>query len=616
MATREELLAELQRRQSAGQGQSNPPAFNREAAIAELQRRQQATVEQQMAAKQAQQQAAFMEANRPEKSFSEQIADAGRSIAENVTNTANSISTALSTGATIASATAAEPIAGLAGLASLPAARIGKTLGLTEKDSAEVGSEVIKTVRNALTINPNAGAQEILQSVAQNPIIQTIGNASATGSQATGDFLADLGEQIAGQEGRAIGGSLGKTAFAGGELLLGGAAGRGVSSTGKALKSGLKALPDVPVARQADLAIQNSIPEAQDLKRASSEIFKEIDKKGVNIKNSLAKKLVDKIDEDFSKTTFNDVQSKKTFNLVNGLKDEVNSGKNIKVSELDSIRKSLGAISRDIGNNTDATAAKMVMSKIDGLYDTVDLGKDFKSARNLFFRGLKTNKIDDVIENSKNSASGFEKGLQVELRKILRSTKESKKFNDKEKALMKDIVRGEGKSKVLNLLSKFDIGSTDKLRMTGLLLSGAAGLVSGGAAVALPILGKLSSIALEKFAKNRANVLKEMASAGDNAREIAKTYIKNTPSKDRSPEDLTALLLKPEISVKDLKNIKQTNETTRKAVGLAKQIKELAGDTGVRAGTVATAPLVTEKEGNKPLEIDVRKSLEELKKGN
>ena len=614
MATREELLAEIQRRQSATQQQ--PQELTGRAAVeAELLKRSEAAQAQQAQAAQQLQ----VQQNQPEQSFADMLGDAGRSITQGVTDTANAISSGASALTTIGTAAVAEPVAGIAGLVTTPVAFLGKQLGLTDRDASAIGTDVINTVKSALTVNPNAGAQEVLQAIGESPIIKKIGEGSQAASQATGDFLADIGESIGGEEGRAIGGALGKTLVAGGEIALGGAIGKGIKSG----VSAVKALPDVPAVRQADKLLKEAVPTTEQLKKASSELFDRVLEKNTVINKKVSGEVINKIQKDLlDENSFTSDTATKTFSLVKSLEKKLEKNKKLSVKEIDGVKKQLGVISRGV-DKTDSAAASIANKTIDELYESVDLGKDFKGARNLSFRGFKSERIDKVLKDADIAAGGFEKGLEQNLRSILKSEKESKKFNTTEKEFMKDIVKGKGKSKILKLLSAADIQKGSTPDFTKLILGGGAGgalgaVVGGpvGAAVggfASTILGRMASNVLEKVSKRNTQLLQELTAAGNDARGIAKAYIKNTPKKDRNPEDLTALLLKPEVNIKDLKNIKETNEIVRKAVNLSKKIKQTVNNNSGKIGAAVTAPLANPE--NKKRNITISKSaIEEQRK--
>ena len=93
---------------------------------------------------------------------------------------------------TIASALVAEPVAGLAGLASLPF------------KGAEAG-DVVGTVRDAITIDPNTEAgRQGLMAIANNPAIKFLSDIDAKAKEVGGETGFDL----AGPIGGAIGASL------------------------------------------------------------------------------------------------------------------------------------------------------------------------------------------------------------------------------------------------------------------------------------------------------------------------------------------------------------------------------------------------------------------------
>jgi hypothetical protein len=203
-----------------------------------------------------------------------------------VTNIFNKNLNAIKTGAdilaTVGSSAVAEPVAGIAGIAATTGSKLyqkffdvtgldpfdlTKSLNIDKKDASEIGTDVIKLVREKLTLNPNADTAEILVDVANSPIIKKITKLSESGTNAAGDYLAEIGEEIGGKEGRAIGGALGKTLATGAEMVVGGVVGKAAEKVIKiakipvrAVKSDLPAdkLDLIKTAEQNNLKLQTS----------------------------------------------------------------------------------------------------------------------------------------------------------------------------------------------------------------------------------------------------------------------------------------------------------------------------------------------------------------------
>jgi hypothetical protein len=500
---------------------------------------------------------------------------------ENDSSLIDNVNTGLKTTGVLLSSAVAEPIAGLAGIASTLGAKAGQYFGLTDRDATAVGTDVINTVRDFISFKPDADVQDVLQKVAENPTIKSLSENIQLGQQSTGDFFADIGESIGGKEGRALGGSFGKTLFEGGTMLAGGVIAKGVQKgVGAGVDLGKNTInKTVDKIKSVDSKIENSLPTSSELKKASSDIFESIDQ-DVKISNKASKRFIDEVNKSFDSTTFDETIAPKSFKLVKNLQDKIESGDNLKISEIDNVKKVLGEVSRDALNKTDASVAQKVSSKIDDFYDSIskEMGSDFKDARNVFRKGIKTEIIEDVLDKADLANAGINKGMQSGFRNILNNKKKAKQFTTDEKDIMKDIVKGGSKSKVLNILSKFDIGEANNIRLMPLLLNGGvAGLGGGVATIALPILGKIASKAIDNIQKGNVNRLKAITAAGNDAREITKAYVKNNKNFDEA--ELTALFLKPEINLKSLSDVKPLgNKKIEDSVKMATKLRTLAGD--------------------------------------
>ena len=531
----------------------------------------------------------------------------------------NAFTTGLSTAGTILSSAVAEPIAGLAGLAATTGTKIGNFLGLTDKEASAVGTDVINSVREAVTINPNAGAQEVLGKVAET--IEAVTPDALKGSQKrTGEFFAEIGEDLFGEEGRAIGGAFGETLFEG--LTIAGGAG-----AGKALGKGIDKASEVAKNKVSDISkrltektisnkeavkeLREALPTAQDFKTKSNEIFKQIEEKGISIENTEFADLNNKIFKDISVNDLDPDLTPKSTALVRRINNTIESGNPVTVGEIENIRKLAGEIGRDINNPSDARIANIISNKVDELYDdiTPKVGSELKEARGLWKQKLKSDTIDEMMNKAELQASGFENGMRVQMRSILNNKKKRQLFTPAEQRFMRDVVKGDAKSNVLKLLGKFGIaeGSSSNILGTGASIAAGNLLAGGAGAVIFPLIGQSAKVLAQKATKNNIDLANDIIRAGDNAVEVTKTYLKNTPKDKRSTEDLTALLINNKIKSNTISELPDSIPEVSKAKKFLKLIDDIAQQDNKKglAGILATQ--VEDEEGGLNIEISKKK---------
>ena len=97
----------------------------------------------------------------------------------------------------------------------------------------------------------------------------------------------------------------------------------------------------------------------------------------------------------------------------------------------------------------------------------------------------------------------------------------------------------------------------DEKRVSGALMpllgAGAGSAFGAPGAIAVPILGTLSKKLGLRLAKDAGKGADEVVRAGKNGIDVVKAYMKITPPKERTAQELTELLLRPDISLQGLK---------------------------------------------------------------
>lgn len=204
--------------------------------------------------------------------------------------------------------------------------------------------------------------------------------------------------------------------------------------------------------------------------------------------------------------------------------------------DLEVLRRSL----RNIGGNPLDKSAQALSSKLIANLDnnvenlsaasiaaTGETGKPvldvLKEARGTYKIGVKSQLIENAIENAKNAASGNENGLRIEFRKLLKPGM-VENFTDGERKMIEQVARGNLKSNALRWFGSFGIPTDSGRNFLGSVIGGSVGSTIGGMAagpagmlVGGPLLagaGTLAKMASNAATQNSAALVEELVKAG------------------------------------------------------------------------------------------------------
>jgi len=442
----------------------------------------------------------------------------------------------------------AEPLAGLGGVAGA----IGT--------DAERGTEVIEQAREAFTFQPRTEkGQEFLQKTGE--FLQPIADFFKKIEKELGDnvFKETNSPALAAAAATiptAIVEVLGVTA---GTLPL-----RATKAAKKALKQG-----------KISKSISESAPSVEQLKDTARAVYKEIDDTGAiinkNAFSSLSNKLVSEakrsgLDKDI---TPNAVSALKRFQELDG--------KNVSITELDILRK-VAQGAADSLNRTEKAIGIQMIDTIDTFLDNAnekifldpsgrvpDFGPKYKAARDLWGRARRSELLDDAFTKARIQATGFENGLRIHFRSILNNKKQRRFFSQDEIKAIEKVVMGDTKENIAKLIGRLGFGEGQATNIVGAAIgSGAGAAIFGpGGAVVFPLVGQISRKLAQRMTAKNAQFADDVIRAGKDARKITAAYLKNTPENLRSAEELSQLLLREDINLKNLQPIEIAEDARR-----------------------------------------------------
>jgi hypothetical protein len=438
--------------------------------------------------------------------------------------------------ATIATGMVAEPIAGLAGLAS---AALGN----------ENAYQTIQDVRGDLTYIPRT-------------------EEGMRGLEVLGDKLAPIGnfltktEQKLGEKGYNIagpvGGALGQVLPTIGLIAVGQPQIRNAIGA----KSLFDATKNI-VTPSAKKLIKDASPTIEGLKDTARGIYSELGNSGVVVNASS----FDGLRRELNLTALDEGFNATLHPRINAALSEFNARANndIDLKQIDILRQ----IANDARISNDASESRLgsilidrIDSYLDGLTvkdfrkgDAKNIGSKYKDARQLWQRVKKSELLTEAFNKADLQASGFENGLRIQFRSILNNKNKMKGFTPQERKAMEKVVKGGPAANIAKALGKFGFSDGQSVRM---LMPTIVAFVAGAslgtpAAIAVPVIGQVSQKLAVRLTRGKAEFADALIRAGKNGDQVVRAYLLHTPAKQRDVGELTELLMRPDIDLKRIK---------------------------------------------------------------
>jgi hypothetical protein len=438
--------------------------------------------------------------------------------------------------ATVVTSAIAEPVAGLAGL-------VQAVNPFAEEGS---GARVVEATREAFTYKPKTEAgQESLESVGE--VLKPVGELF----EGAETFLGDKTFEATGSPTLAAMAKSVPTLFA---ELLGVVAGK---QAVKATQNIKRSAAQGKIARE----ISDAVPSINQLKDTSRAVFKEIDSLGASLQPKAYNGLVNKLNK-VSRSLGVDADvtplaSKALGKFVAKL-DESPS-----LTEVDNLRTIAGNVAGS-ANRQEAAIGIAMVNAIDETLDkfsptafsrvagsTEDIGKRYKVARDLWGRARRSELLEEAFTKARLQASGFENGVRTQFRSILNNKKTRRFFKPDEIKAMTRVVKGDKKENFARLVGKLGFSEGNASNLVGGSIGVAGGAAVGGpvGAVAVPLIGQVSRKLAQRMTVKNAEFADQVIRAGKDAKKIATAYIKNTPKAQRSAQELSELLMRPDIDL-------------------------------------------------------------------
>ena len=216
----------------------------------------------------------------------------------------------------------------------------------------------------------------------------------------------------------------------------------------------------------------------------------------------------------------------------------IQDGKSLDLQTIENIRRRIGkAIQDTVATPGDQKVAMTMRDQFDNWFEGL-AAKDItvrgqevvgpvvenaaaaalKVARAANVKFRKSETIEEIVTNAEMQASGFENGLRIGFRQLLKNKKRIKGFSQDEQNIMREIVDGNAATNLARLIGKFGFNITGKgsaPNIVGAGIGGAAGYQYDPlAALAVPAVGTGSKFLADRLARNTADYLRAMAATG------------------------------------------------------------------------------------------------------
>ncbi|RWO34733.1 MAG: hypothetical protein EOS10_00050 [Mesorhizobium sp.] len=185
--------------------------------------------------------------------------------------------------------------------------------------------------------------------------------------------------------------------------------------------------------------------------------------------------------------------------------------------------KSLGALSGKLTDKLDDAVENLgpMDVKSFSVKDSDAALETLAKARETWKTGKKAELVETAMENARNAASGFENGLRIEFRKLLKD-KVAKNFDDTELSAIKTVARGTFSQNALRWMGGFGVPTDSGRNFLGSVAGALSGNALGGplGAVALPAAGTAAKLGASNIAARNADIVDALVKGGSKGSDL------------------------------------------------------------------------------------------------
>lgn len=284
--------------------------------------------------------------------------------------------------------------------------------------------------------------------------------------------------------------------------------------------SQVKRLYDAASMKKAIKAAGRTAPSLDELKAMAQKIYAEADNAAPLPRGEFASSMRSALDTATRKGLDADLTpgASTAFNRAIDAATDPNSS--IGFREVDILRRKAQIPAGNVANRTESALGAGLINTLDDFIDTASpkLGKEIGEARKMWTQLRKSEAVAKIVKNAELQPSGFNNGLKIGFRSLLKNEKALRGFTDAEIKAMRQIVEGTKTGNILSKVGKFGVGLGNQSNMLLSSLGMGAGAVAGGipGAVLAPALGTLAQKGAERSTAASTRALQGLLASGGN----------------------------------------------------------------------------------------------------
>lgn len=475
---------------------------------------------------------------------------------------------------------AGQSLSGLVGLLALDPS--------LSDDPSQTADRARQVTADALYVEPTERALPTLQAIqdAMQPVSEWW--------DAYGDKLAEDAYQSTGSPGAAAMAKTVPDLMAQGLVLGGAPKAAAKTAAAQTLRS---------EAKQAGRMVREATPSGKDLRQSADSIFNEIDALGVRVDSQSVGNLIDGITLDLTKKGMHRDVTPAAAGIIRHLEENLRGG-NIHLPDLEIARQVAKGAAASL-NKKEAALGMSAIRRIDDFIETLQpqqlvgqgnpakISAMYRRAREQWGRMRRSELVDQAIAAAATKRSGFENGLRNEFAKLVEKarTGKLKGFKPHEIAIMERVADGTATSNAFREIGKMGLasGKLGNNWLGAFLTGGALGTLVDPVVGASAVLTGTAAKALAlKFTKGNSQLASDVIRAGADADKIARAYLRNTPVKQRNPQELALLLIHRDITLPPAEAVMSQMTVYRKALELAAEQRALVYGAAANIGSQST----------------------------
>ena len=261
--------------------------------------------------------------------------------------------------------------------------------------------------------------------------------------------------------------------------------------------------------KSAYKAVKSEGPSVKDLKGQAGKIYDEVETSGIEIRPEAFSGMVQGLEMRLQSAGFHPKMHPKAAGALEAISDF--AGKAALTMQDMGIVRRLAKSAKNSIDPDEARIGREILKHIDdNMRQLPGVSEKLSKADKLWSMAKKTELIDKAVGAAKETASGFENGLRIEFRKLLKKAREGKlQLSPQEEAAMRKVVEGSVPANVLKGIGKLGPAPGGAGNALLAVLAGSGGYALGGPAGMAGVMGtgygaRLGAQALTKSAAGKA----------------------------------------------------------------------------------------------------------------